>query len=140
MSSPAPVRDDTSARLASGLVAFAAVMLLIAGCLSVFRGIMGIAEDDVFVRTPSYAFRFSLTGWGWIHLVLGVLAIAVCLGLLRLALWARILGVVLAALLVVANFLSLPYYPFWSVTVIGACVLVIWGLCAVRRDGGAPAA
>jgi len=135
MSSSTNARDDGSSVMASGLVVFAAVMLLLAGSLSILRGIMGIVEDDVFVRTPNYVFQFDLTSWGWIHLVLGVLAVAGGLGLFRLALWARILGVALAALLIIANFLSIPYYPFWSLTVMAVCGFVIWGLCVVDRDG-----
>jgi nitrate reductase NapE component len=121
--------------MASGVVAVAAVMLLLAGLLNIFRGIMAIAEDPVFVRTPNYVFKFDLTSWGWIHLVLGVLAIATGLGLFRLALWARVLGVAVAVLLVIANFLSVPYYPLWSLIVIAACGFVIWGLCVVREYG-----
>jgi hypothetical protein len=133
--SPRAARGTRYDALTSGLVAFAAVMLLIAGCLSIFRGIMAIAEDPVFVRTPHYVFKFSLTGWGWIHLVLGVLAIGIAVGLFRLALWARVLGVVVAALLMIANFLTVPYYPLWSLTLIAVGGLVVWGLCAVREDG-----
>ncbi|MEV6210247.1 hypothetical protein [Kitasatospora sp. NPDC051914] len=125
-------RADRNA-LASGAVAAAAVILLLAGLLDLLRGIMAIAEDEVFTRTPNYTFQFSTTAWGWIHLALGVLALLAGLALFRLALWARIVGVVMASLLIVANFLSVPYYPLWSLTVMAACVFVIWGLCAVRR-------
>ncbi|MCX4751128.1 hypothetical protein OG455_37450 [Kitasatospora sp. NBC_01287] len=134
MSAQPNVRDQSTNTVAGGLVVFAAVMLLLGGLLSVFRGIMGIAKDDVFLRTPNYVFKFDLTSWGWIHLVLGAIAIVVGLGLFRLAVWARILGVAVASLLIIANFLSIPYYPFWSITVIAICAFVIWGLCAIRRD------
>ncbi|WP_371477533.1 hypothetical protein [Kitasatospora sp. NBC_00315] len=120
--------------VAGGLAGFAAVMLLLAGSLAVLRGIMGIAEDDVFVSTPNYVFKFDLTSWGWIHLVLGVIAIAVAAGLFKRALWARVIGVAVAVLLIIANFLSIPYYPAWSVTVMAVCAFVIWGLCVVRPD------
>ncbi|MFJ1704987.1 hypothetical protein [Kitasatospora sp. NPDC088346] len=136
---PTNPRDHESNTLAGGLVVFAAVMLLISGVLDVLRGIMGIAKDPVFVSTPNYVFKFDLTSWGWIHLVLGLIAIAAGLGLFRLALWARILGIVAAALLIVANFLSIPYYPLWSVTVMAASALVIWALCVIRRDRGTAA-
>ncbi len=139
MSSSTSVRGDGSSSVASGLVVFAAVMLLISGTLSILRGIMGIVEDDVFVRTPNYVFKFDLTSWGWIHLGLGVLAVGVGVGLFRLAFWARILGVALAALLIIANFLSIPYYPFWSLTVIAVCGFVIWALCVSGRDDGSQA-
>ncbi|WP_432056868.1 DUF7144 family membrane protein [Streptomyces sp. bgisy022] len=120
---------------ATGLTAFAAVMLFLAGLLSLFRGIMAIAADDVFVTTPDYVFQFDLTGWGWIHLALGVLAMAVSLGLFVTATWARITGIAIAGLVIIANFLSLPYYPVWSVVVLIISGFIIWALCVVQRDG-----
>lgn len=127
-------RTGTPAGRGSGLVLFAAVLLLVVGILDVLRGIMAIAEDDVFVSTPDYVFRFDLTSWGWIHLIFGVLAIAVSAGLFKAAVWARAVGVGLAGLLIIANFLSLPYYPVWSILAIAMYTFVIWGLCVVRRD------
>ncbi|MBB1259983.1 DUF7144 family membrane protein [Streptomyces alkaliterrae] len=119
---------------AVGLTMFAAVMLSITGILAILRGIMGIAEDDVFVATPDYVFQFDLTGWGWMHLILGALAFLVSLGLYKAALWARIAGVIIAGLVILGNFLSMPYYPFWSLVVIAIAGFVIWALCVVRQD------
>lgn len=128
-------RHPTGSRaVATGLVVFAGVMLIIGGILDVLRGIMGIAGDEVFVTTPNYVFEWDTTGWGWAHLLLGVLAVAVGAGLFRGALWARIVGVVIAAVLLVANFLSLPYYPLWSIVLIAFYVFVIWALCVHQRD------
>lgn len=119
---------------AEGLTAFAAVMLALAGLLGIFRGIMAIAEDDIFVTTPNYVFKYDLTGWGWVHLGLGIAAVLVSFGLFRVATWARIAGVAIAGLVIIANFLSLPYYPVWSVIVIAMSGFVIWALC-VNRSG-----
>ncbi|MER7967109.1 DUF7144 family membrane protein [Streptomyces ardesiacus] len=120
---------------ATGLTVFAAVMLFLAGLLTLFRGIMAIAKDDVFVTTPHYVFQFDLTGWGWIHLALGVLAVVVSAGLFTSAVWARVIGVALAGLVIIANFLSLPYYPMWSVVVIAISGFIIWALCVAGRGG-----
>ncbi|MEH0422665.1 DUF7144 family membrane protein [Streptomyces sp. B21-083] len=125
---------ETAHAGAGGLVTFAAVLLFIAGVLDLFRGIMAIAEDDVYVNTPNYVFKFDLTSWGWIQLVLGVIAMAVSAGLFSRATWARVLGVGIAGLLIIANFLSIPYYPFWSLTLIALYAFVIWALCVVGRD------
>ncbi|MBJ6641103.1 hypothetical protein H4K36_30470 [Streptomyces sp. DHE7-1] len=119
---------------AGGLTAFAGIMLMIAGLLSLFRGIMAIAQDDVFVTTPNYVFKFDLTSWGWIHLVLGVIAVAVSFGLFGPSMWARVAGVAIAGLVIIANFLSLPYYPVWSVVMIALSGFIIWALCVVKRD------
>jgi hypothetical protein len=118
---------------ATGLTAFAAVMLFIAGLLDIFRGIMAIAEDDIFLTTRNYVFEFDLTGWGWIHLALGAVAMIASMGLLRTATWARVVGVAIAGLVIIANFLSLPYYPVWSVVMITISGFIIWALCVVRR-------
>ncbi|WP_247613359.1 DUF7144 family membrane protein [Streptomyces galbus] len=127
-------RSDTAQAWAGGLTAFAAVLLFIAGILDFFRGIMAIADDDVYLSTPNYVFKFSLTGWGWIQLILGVIAMVVSAGLFTRATWARVVGVGIAALLIIANFLSIPYYPFWSLTLIALYAFVIWALCVVRRE------
>ena len=126
--------SPTAMAAASGLTVFAAVMLFITGFLDIFRGIMAIANDDVFVNTPNYVFKFDLTSWGWIHVALGAVAVIVSLGLFTAATWARVGGVAIAALLIVANFLSVPYYPVWSLTLIAMFSFIIWALCVVRRD------
>ncbi|MGW0291060.1 DUF7144 family membrane protein [Streptomyces tuirus] len=119
---------------ATGLAAFAAVMLFLVGLLAVFRGVSAIAEDDVFVVTRGYVFEYDLTGWGWIHLVLGVIALIVTVGLFRMSVWGRVAGVAIAGLVIIANFLSLPQYPVWSVVMIALSGFIIWALCVVRAD------
>ncbi|MEU6140936.1 hypothetical protein ABZ848_11300 [Streptomyces sp. NPDC047081] len=119
---------------AGGLTAFACVMLIMTGILDVFRGIMAIANDEVFVNTRNYVFQFDLTSWGWIHLALGAVAVGVGIGLAMTATWARVMGILIAGLLIIANFLSMPYYPFWSLTLIAMNGFIIWGLCIVQKD------
>ncbi|MFD8231591.1 hypothetical protein ACFV20_06795 [Streptomyces sp. NPDC059696] len=119
---------------AAGLMVFAAVMLMITGVLAIMRGISAIAEDQVFVSTPNYVFSFDLTGWGWIHLALGVVAVLVSVGLFQASTWARVLGVGIAALVLIANFLSLPSYPVWSVVMIALTGFIIWALCTVKKS------
>ncbi|MFD9243503.1 hypothetical protein ACFV0D_16515 [Streptomyces sp. NPDC059556] len=126
--------NTTRQAWAGGLTVFAAVMLGITGLVGIFRGIMAIAEDEVFVNTPNYVFKFDLTSWGWIHLVLGLIAVLVSFGLYRASMWARVTGVGIAALVIIANFLSLPYYPAWSILMVAMSGFVIWALCAVKRE------
>ncbi|MFI6448628.1 hypothetical protein [Kitasatospora sp. NPDC050543] len=118
----------------TGLVLFAGVLMLIGGIMDVFRGIMAIAKDDIFVTTPNYVFHWSLNGWGWIHVIIGALValVGVCV-ILGMA-WARYVGIFVVALSGLGNFLALPYYPFWSLIVIAIDIFVIWALCAYRPD------
>ncbi|MER5859701.1 hypothetical protein ACFV2Z_39180 [Streptomyces sp. NPDC059688] len=123
---------------ASGLMLFGAVMLMVAGVIDIFRGIMGIAEDDVFIAANGYVFRFDLTGWGWVTLILGAVAVVVSMGLFQTAKWARISGIVIAGLIIIANFLSLPYSPIWSTLMIAFAGVVIWALCVVQPATATP--
>ncbi|MFD8971575.1 hypothetical protein [Streptomyces sp. NPDC059593] len=116
-----------------GWVMFAAVMMIFVGLMTLLQGITAIAKDDVFVTTRNYVYQFSLTGWGWVHLILGIIMVFAGVALFRGALWARFLGVALAGLGMVANFMWLPYYPFWGMLLIAIDVVVIWALCAAPR-------
>ncbi|WP_369213324.1 DUF7144 family membrane protein [Streptomyces flavofungini] len=127
-------RSDTARAAAGGLTIFAAVLLFISGSLDFCRGLMAVLEDQVYVSTAEYTFKFDLTSWGWIHIVLGVIAVVVSAGLLAAMKWARVIGVVIASLMLIANFLSIPYYPFWSITLIAMNGFIIWGLCVVDRE------
>ncbi|WP_371525274.1 hypothetical protein OG302_03290 [Streptomyces sp. NBC_01283] len=129
-------RGSTTAKAvaAGGLTIFAAVMLFISGSMDFCRGLMAALEDKVFLNTPDYVFEFDLTTWGWIHMLFGAVAVIVSLGLLVAMKWARVMGVIIAALMVIANFLSIPYYPLWSLTLIALDGFVIWGLCVVKKE------
>ncbi|MGW8374683.1 hypothetical protein [Streptomyces sp. ODS28] len=117
---------------ASGGVVFAGALMLLDGVLGVLAGIAGIAEDDVFTRLGSYVFKFDLTTWGWIHLIVGILVALAGVGVLNGSAWARMVGVGLASVMVILQFLWLPYQPLWSLISIALAVFVIWALTARR--------
>ncbi|MEU6881035.1 hypothetical protein [Streptomyces sp. NPDC046712] len=107
--------------------------MIFVGFMTLFQGIAAIAKDDVFVSTRNYVYQFSLTGWGWVHLILGIVMVLAGFALFKGALWARMIGVALAGLGMIANFMWLPYYPFWALLLIAIDVIVIWALCAAPR-------
>ncbi|MET8327581.1 hypothetical protein [Streptomyces sp. NPDC005181] len=119
---------------ATGGVMFAGVLLMVDGVLGVIKGIAGIASDDVYARIRNYTFKFDVTAWGWIHLVLGVILIVIGWGILKGARWARALGIALAALSMIANFMWLPYVPIWAIISIAIDTFVIWALCTDRSE------
>lgn len=119
---------------ASGLMLFAAAMLLTVGLFQILQAIAALANDDIVVRGPEYTYQFDLTTWGWVHLLIGVVLMAVGAFLFTGATWARWAGIVIAVLAMVANFMWLPYYPLWAVTLIGLNVAVIWALAVVEVE------
>ncbi|MEV2212365.1 hypothetical protein AB0H86_13060 [Streptomyces sp. NPDC050997] len=113
----------------AGWTGFAGVMMIFGGLMAIFQGIAAIAHDDVFVTTNEYAYNFNLTSWGWIHLVLGVLVVLAGAALFGGQTWARVVGIALAGLAMIANFMWLPYQPVWSIVLIAVDAFVIWALC-----------
>lgn len=124
----APLRGDSGS--GGGGTVFAAVLLLVSGILAICQGIAAIAEDDVYARIGNYVFEFDLTAWGWIHLILGLIVVLIGWGLFRDMNSARVAGIAVAGLSMIANFIWLPYQPWWSITIIAIDVFVIWALCS----------
>jgi hypothetical protein len=118
---------------AVGFILFAAIMMLMSGVFEAIQGLIAIFENEFYVTTRNYTFQFDATTWGWIHLLLGLLVAFAGWGLLSGRTWARTVAIVLAVLSAIANFLFIPYYPFWSLLIITLDIFVIW---AVAAHGG----
>jgi hypothetical protein len=127
-----PSRDPSG--WAVGFTIFAAVMMIMAGAWQALQGLIAIFENEFYVQTRNYLFEFDATTWGWIHLVLGLLVAFAGWGLLSGRTWARVVAITLAALSATANFLFIPYYPFWSILIVAVNILVIWALTAHGRQ------
>jgi len=128
-----PASGDVSG-WAVGFTVFAAIMMIMVGVWQALAGLVAIFENEFYVQTRNYLYEFDATTWGWIHLVLGLIVAFAGWGLLSGQTWARIVGITLAALSATANFLFIPYYPFWSLLIIAVDVFVIWALTAHGRQ------
>jgi hypothetical protein len=119
---------------AAGLTLFAGIIMLVIGTFQSLQGLAAIIDDELFVVGPGYAYEFDVTAWGWVHLIGGIIVAVAGVFVLRGALWARIVGMAVAALSAVANFFYIPYYPVWSVLIIALDIVVIWALATYRRE------
>ena len=133
-SSSAPRRADReTSGWAVGFILFAAIMMIMVGVFQALQGLIAIFENEFYVATRNYIFQADATTWGWIHLILGLLVAFAGWGLLSGRTWARVVAITLAVLSAIANFLWLPYYPFWALTLIALDVFVIWAVAAHGR-------
>ena len=94
-----------------------------------------ISRDNFFVITPNYLYNVDTTTWGWVHLGIGVLALVAGFFLFSGATWAKVIGIIMAVVSAVANFFFLPYYPLWSLVIIGMDIFVIWAIAAAPKAG-----
>jgi hypothetical protein len=122
-------RSRAKGEWAVGGTIFGATMMVVIGTFQILMGISAIADDNVFVtRNNGYTYNVDLTGWGWIHLILGGLIVITGFGIFTGYTWAKVAGIVLTVLSAVDNFLFLPYYPIWSLVLVALDVFVIWAL------------
>ncbi|MFD3532847.1 hypothetical protein [Streptomyces sp. NPDC058664] len=127
--------NSSSSAWAAGGTLFAGVLMLVTGFMDIFQGIAGIAKDDIYTRVGDYVFKFNLTTWGWIHLILGVILVIAGFGILKGAEWGRVTGIALASLNILLQFLFLPYHPWWALFSMAVSVFVIWALATNEAYG-----
>ena len=133
MTSAAYRSAGTSGRYAEGqglgLVVFAAVLLGLIGIFNLIDGIAAIAHSHVYVANAHYVFG-NLRTWGWITLIIAVLQLLAAVGVFMGNQLARWFAVAVLGLNAIDQMFFLPSYPFWSLIIIAADIVAIWGLCA----------
>jgi hypothetical protein len=119
----------------AGFVVFGGIMLIMLGGFQMIEGFVAILKDDYFYVTRNgLLLSLDYTAWGWIHLLIGLIAVAVGLGVLLGQMWARILGIAIAVISALANIAFLSAYPVWSTIVIAIDVIVIYALAVHGRE------
>jgi hypothetical protein len=111
----------------SGWLTFAATMLGLVGILCVIDGIVALSRSKYFVANQTYVFS-DLRTWGWITLIVGVIAILAAGGILAGSQWARWFGMIAAGLNMIAQFSFAKGYPVWTLIIIACDILVIYAL------------
>ena len=123
-----PAHRSPPANWVVGLSLFAGVMMILAGLFNAMEGLVALFRNEVYVVGPRYIFAFDLTTWGWIHLIVGIVVAGAGFALMSGRLFGRVIGIAIAVLSMLANFLFIPYYPVWSLLIIALNVFVIWAL------------
>ncbi len=119
----------------AGVVVFAGIMLLSLGVFQASEGVVALVHQEAFlVGSDGLLVELDYAAWGWIHLLLGLLAMAAGTGVLLGWLWARIVGVIIAFLGALLHFVFLAASPVWCTILLGMDVLIIVALCAHGRE------
>jgi cytochrome c oxidase subunit IV len=127
-----PRREPHVSGWALGGMAFAGTMMVLIGVFQALAGLVAIFNDEFYVVTQNYTFDLDVTVWGWLHLLVGLAVLATGFGLFARRPWAGVTAIMLCMLSALVNFFFIPYYPIWSLLVIGLNLWVIW---SVTRPG-----
>ena len=112
-----------------GWTAFAGVLMVMIGTFHAFQGLVALFKDEYFlIGKEELVVTIDYTGWGWTHIIVGLIVVAAGFGVFAGKIWARTIGVILAGLSAVVNMAFLSAYPIWSILMIALDVVVIMAL------------
>jgi hypothetical protein len=129
-------RYETREAVAGAFTILAATLMILSGLWGFFIGITGVLSGGFYARVPAtYTFSLSPYGWGLVQAIIGGVVFCAGVCLLLGMMWARVVGITLAVISGLANFLFLPHYPVWSIIMIALDVIIIWALTTshIRR-------
>jgi hypothetical protein len=126
--------DTEPNEMAVGWAAFAGIMMVMGGVWWIISGIVALANDTFLVVGQDYLFQSDITTWGWIHLILGIVILLAGFYLFSGAVWARTVGVFVAAAWALIAFVWMPWYPVWAMAFLVVSIFVIWALTVHGRD------
>jgi hypothetical protein len=105
--------------------------------MDVFQGLIALFNDTFAVAVEAGVLVVDLTTWGWIHVILGVVLILTGIGVLGGNMWARVVGVIVVIINLLAQLTVIGIYPWWATIVIILDVLVIYALVVHGREAAA---
>jgi len=118
-----------------GWIMFAAIFMMITGALNAIQGLAALFRDEAYwVTLGGAVVTFDVTTWGWIHLISGILLVGIGVLLMKGSTFARVIGIILVALNLIAQFSWATLYPFWSLIAIAVDVLIIYALVVHGRE------
>jgi hypothetical protein len=120
-------RYDDVAWHGAGWVAFAGMMLGLAGIWNFMEGLLAIGGSRVYVADSVFVFS-DLNTWGWIVMVLGLAQLFAAFAVVSGSEFARWFGISAAFVNAIGQLYFLPAYPLWAMTMFAVDVLIIYAL------------
>jgi len=111
-----------------GWVYFAGFMMVLVGFFQTILGLTALLNDTYLVALEGRLVVFDYTTWGWIHLLLGIVALVAGTSLFHGSTWARVVAVLFATVSLLSQFAFVSVYPVWSIILMVVNVLVIYAL------------
>lgn len=117
-----------------GWVYFAGFMMMLAGIFHAIAGLVAIFKNEVFVVGGGSLLVLDFTGWGWLHLILGIVLFLAAFSVFAGGTFGRLIGAMLAGASAIANFAFFTAYPLWTIIIITIDILIIYALLVHGRE------
>jgi hypothetical protein len=117
-----------------GWIAFASVMMYLAGFFHLVAGFAALFTDTVYLIGEESIWALDYTQWGWIHILGGALLLWAAGSLMSGKVYGRTVAVIIAVLSAVVNMLFIPIYPVWSLLIIAVNVFVIFAVVVHGKE------
>lgn len=118
----------------TGWVVFAGVMMMIAGVLWTIQGLVAVFKNDIVIFGEEGALFLNVTGWGWVHILLGLLLLLSGILVVSGNMFGRTMAVIIVTLSIIVNFIWLPVYPIWSIVIITIDVFILYAVIVHGRE------
>lgn len=118
----------------SGWPIFIGIITALLGVFNLIEGLLTLFSDRYGGAISEAVFFFSRTGWGLLHVLLGLLLLGVGGALLAQVEWAPAAAVGLAAATAIFQMIYVNLNPSWSWVNVALSVLIIYVLVVKGRD------
>ncbi len=118
----------------TGWVVFAGIMMVIGGALWAIQGLIAVFNGDLVIFGDEGALFLNVTGWGWVHMILGLLLLLSGILVMRGNLFGRTIAVILVTLSIIVNFIWLPVYPVWAIVIIVIDVFILYAVIVHGKE------
>jgi hypothetical protein len=122
--------NNEPVRSGEGWIAFAGIVLMIAGFLNFVWGIAAIDDSSFFTDEGRYILFDDLNTWGWFFLIVGILQMAAAVSIWNRNAFGQIFGIFSASANILVLLFTVNAYPFAAFMLFIIDLLVIYALTA----------
>jgi hypothetical protein len=112
-----------------GWIAFAGMVMVLLGVFHIVQGLVALFNQSYFVVDSSkVVLSIGYTGWGWAHIIGGLVVLIAGICVFAGQVWARAVGVVVALVSALFNITFIAAFPVWSLIMLTLDVIIIAAL------------
>lgn len=118
-----------------GWLVFGGITAIVLGAFQIIEGLVAVFKDSYYVvGANNLLVHVNYDVWGWTHFGIGVVVLIAGFGILTGAMWARVLGITIAAISAIINLAFIAAYPVWGILVIALDIVMIYALAVHGRE------